>query len=86
MRRFLLGGIAAAAFLAIDSGAGCAAQRARSQNLDSATRAQYARAWHECYLLYSGYRGPAGTDIALQNFESCFMQKTGRSPFQLGRQ
>jgi hypothetical protein len=87
MRGFWLGGLAVAAvctILACASEVGAAA-RARSPTLDTSTRALYVRAWHECLGQFSGYRGPAGSNIALPAFESCFHQKTGRYPFQLGR-
>jgi len=34
---------------------------------------------------YSGYRGPAGSMVALPAFEACFREKTGRYPFQSAR-
>jgi len=57
----------------------------KAQRLDAATRALYVRAWHECYAEFSGYRGPAGSNVALPAIESCFKEKTGRYPFQLSR-
>ena len=84
MRIFLFLSIATAFVFAIGS-SGATAERAKTQRLDAATRALYVRAWHECYAEFSGYRGPAGSNIALPAFESCFKEKTGRYPFQLSR-
>ena len=86
MKKFLLGGAVLACALIIGSNAAEAAKaRAGAQKLDASTRDSYARAWRECYGQFSGYRGPAGSNIALPAFESCFRQKTGRYPFQLAR-
>jgi hypothetical protein len=86
MKNFLLCGAVLACALIIGSGAAEAAKaRASAQKLDASTRGSYARAWRECYGQFSGYRGPAGSNIALPAFESCFRQKTGRYPFQLAR-
>lgn len=84
------GGIAAACAVAsfscvMGSNDAAAAARTKSAGLDSSTRALYVRAWRECYAEYAGYRGPAGSNIALPAFEACFREKTGRYPFQLGR-
>jgi len=87
MRCFLLAGIVSACALMAGSTAPAAAKtRNNGQTLDSSTRALYAQAWRECYANFSGYRGPAGSNIALPAFESCFKQKTGRYPFQVLRQ
>jgi hypothetical protein len=86
MKKFLLGGAVLACALIIGSHAAEAAQaRAGAQKLDASTRGLYAQAWRECYGQFSGYRGPAGSNIALPALESCFRQKTGRYPFQLAR-
>jgi len=86
MKKFLLGGAVLACALIIGSNAAEAAKaRAGAQKLDASTRGLYVRAWRECYGQFSGYRGPAGSNIALPAFESCFRQKTGRYPFQLAR-
>ena len=85
MRGFWLGGIAAVCTTLTCATAAGAAARAKSPTLDASTRALYVRAWRECYGQFSGYRGPAGRNIALPAFESCFHEKTGRYPFQLGR-
>ena len=87
MRFFLLATIAAACVstTASSEASAAAASHAKTQRLDASTRALYVRAWHECYAEFSGYRGPAGSNIALPAFESCFKQKTGRYPFQLNR-
>jgi hypothetical protein len=85
MKIVLIGGCAAACMLVIGtSGADAATTRVKAQNVDATTRALYAQAWRECYGQFSGYRGPAGSNIALPAFESCFKEKTGRYPFQLG--
>ncbi len=86
MKNFLLGGsVLACALISGSSAPEAAKARTGAQNLDASTRASYLRAWHECYGQFSGYRGPAGSNIALPAFESCFRQKTGRYPFQLAR-
>jgi hypothetical protein len=86
MTNFRIGGVVLACALVIGASAAEAAKaRAGAQKLDSSTRGLYARAWRECYGQFSGYRGPAGSNIALPAFESCFRQKTGRYPFQLAR-
>jgi hypothetical protein len=85
MQIALIGGCAAACVLVIgSSGSDAATARVRAQDHNGASRAVYAQAWRECYGQFSGYRGPAGSNIALPAFESCFKQKTGRYPFQLG--
>ena len=86
MKKFLLGGAVLACALIIGSGAAEAAKaRAGAQKLDTSTRGSHARAWRECYSQYSGYRGPAGSMVALPAFEACFREKTGRYPFQSAR-
>ena len=85
MRSFLLVAITAVCVFAIGSSGVAAAERAKAQRLDASTRALYVRAWHECYAEFSGYRGPAGSNVALPAIESCFKEKTGRYPFQLSR-
>jgi len=86
MKKFLLGGAVLAFALIMGSGAAEAAKaRAGAQKLDTSTRGSHARAWRECYGQYSGYRGPAGSMVALPAFEACFREKTGRYPFQLAR-
>jgi hypothetical protein len=85
MRCFLLPFIVAVVLSTVAPSGGAAAERAKTLRLDASTRALYARAWHECYAEFSGYRGPAGSNIALPAFESCFKEKTGRYPFQLSR-
>jgi len=84
MTKFLLCSIACAAI--VGSSAADAQTRARGQSLNASTRAAYAQAWRECLGQYAGYRGPAGSMMALPAFEACFQQKTGRWPFQVLRQ
>jgi hypothetical protein len=86
MRSVLPFAIAAACVFAVGGSRATAdPAHAKTQRIDGSTRALYVRAWHECYAEFSGYRGPAGSNIALPAFESCFKQKTGRYPFQLSR-
>jgi hypothetical protein len=87
MKIYLLCGTVLACALVFGAGAADAARaRVKAQTISATTRAVYMQAWRECYGQFSGYRGPAGSNIALPAFESCFKQKTGRYPFQLGGQ
>ena len=86
MKKSLLGEAVLACALVIGSPAAEAAKaHAGAQKIDTSTRGAHARAWRDCYGQYSGYRGPAGSMIALPAFEACFKEKTGRYPFQSAR-